>query len=326
MRVGVIGVGAMGQNHARVYADGPADLVGVSDPDVEVGRSVAKQFSTSHSADYRELLREDLDAVSVCVPTRLHARVARDAIGRGLHVLVEKPLADNVADAQGIVDTARAAGVVLAVGHVERHNPVVAQTKGALEAGAYGDLITVAARRVSSFPERVRDVGVIMDLGIHDLDVLRFLVGSPVRRVAALGGRRKHDAFEDHATILLDFENGVNGFVEVNWLTPLKVRKLALTCLESFVEVDYIAQTVTVSSSTPMPLNPFNLYHVPFEFDIRHVAIKREEPLRREIRDFLEAIEAKRDPLVTGEQAVETLRVVEAAVRSQSEGSVVEVA
>src|SRR5207244_3127702 len=155
---------------------------------------------------------------------------------------VAEPGAAAVPAASQIVDAAKRAGVTLAVGHIERHNPAIAVVKRHLQEGQYGDLVTATARRVSSFPGRVRDIGVVMDLGVHEIDILRYLVGAPVESVFALGGRKIHAAFEDHANILLRFQNGVHGFVEVNWLTPMKVRRLALTCLKNFVEVDYTEQ------------------------------------------------------------------------------------
>ncbi len=322
MKVGVIGVGSMGQNHARVLAE-MGELAGVADPDAKAGKAVSSRFGCPYFPDHKSLIASAVDAVSVCVPTNLHFSVGMDVIAAGRHLLVEKPLCDNVEDASKLVRAARAAGVVLAVGHIERHNPVVDSAKRHLEAGTWGQLITAGARRVSNFPDRVRDVGVIMDLAIHDVDVLRYLVGSPVASVFAVGGRQRHEAFEDHATILLSFADGVNGYVEVNWLTPMKVRKLSLTCLRNFVEIDYTAQAMTISSSTLGPLDPANLYQVPLDFDIRHVNLRKEEPLRREIQDFLNAVKEKREPKVNGEDAVETLRVLEAAAESQRAGKVV---
>ncbi len=321
MRVGVIGVGAMGQNHARVYSE-IADLVAIADPDEKAGGRAMNRFSTDYFASYQDLLKESLDAVSVCVPTQYHVPVALDAIRAGVAVLVEKPLAPTVAEAQKIVKAAKEAGVVLAVGHVERYNPATAVVKRQMDAGTFGDLITVSSRRVSSFPTRIRDVGVIMDLAVHDIDVMRYLVSSPVETVYALSGRRVNERFEDHANILLRFANGVNGFLEVNWLTPMKVRRLDLTCLRNFVEVDYIEQSITVSSSTLGTLDPFNLYQVPLEHHSQKIHVRKEEPLKRELEDFLAAIREKRPPLVTGEDAVETLQVAEAAIRSHETGAV----
>ena len=324
MRVGVIGVGAMGQNHARVYSE-IADLVGVADPDVKAGGAASNRFTTSFFPEYKGLLKEPLDAVSVCVPTNQHAKVALDVIAKGINLLVEKPLAGSVEEARAIVKAADREGVTLAVGHVERHNPVVAVIKRGLAAGDYGELITIAARRVSSFPPRVRDVGVVMDLGVHDIDILRYLVASPVRSVYALSGRRVHEQFEDHANLLLRFESGVHGFIEVNWLTPMKVRRLSLTCQRNFVEVDYTEQSVTVSSSTLGALDSSNLYQIPLEHHSQRIQVRREEPLRIELEDFLAAIREHRSPLVGGADAVETLRVVEAAIESHRRGQVVEI-
>jgi UDP-N-acetylglucosamine 3-dehydrogenase len=323
MRVGVIGVGSMGQNHARVYSE-IADLVAIADVDVKAGGLVSNRFSTSQYTDPEDLLKEDLDAVSVCVPTEHHAKVALAAIRARVPILVEKPLAPSVGEAREIVEAARRAGVTLAVGHIERHNPAIAAVKRHLQEGQYGELVTITARRVSSFPGRVRDIGVVMDLGIHEIDVLRYLVASPVESVFGLGGRKVHASFEDHANVLLRFQNGVHGFVEVNWLTPMKVRMLALTCLKNFVEVDYTDQSVTVSSSTLGPLDSFNLYQIPLEHHTQRVHVRKEEPLKRELLDFLDAIRNKRPPLVTGEDAVETLRVAIAATESYRSGKLVQ--
>lgn len=330
MRVGVIGVGMMGQNHARVYSE-IADLCGIADPNVKQGGAVLNRLQLSASPinyfpDYRALLKEDLDAVSVCVPTNLHTKVALDAIHAGIDLLVEKPLALTVGAAQKIVDAAEHAGVTLAVGHVERHNPAVALVKRQLDAGDFGRLITISARRVSSFPTRVRDVGVILDLGVHDIDVMRYLVGSRVETVYALSGQRVRGRFEDHANILIRFRDGVHGFLEVNWLTPTKVRNLALTCEKSFVELDYTDQSVTVSSSTLGRLDPFNLYEIPLEHHVRRVHVRKEEPLRLELVDFLAAVKDRHPPLVTGRDAIETLRVIEAAIYSRELGHAISLA
>ncbi|TLZ50454.1 MAG: Gfo/Idh/MocA family oxidoreductase [Methanobacteriota archaeon] len=308
MRVGVVGVGSMGQNHARVYSE-IGQLVGVVDADAAVGQRVATRTKSKYCATVDELVEAGVEAASVAVPTNLHRKVAEELIDAGVHVLVEKPLASTVGEAQKLVRRAEDAGVVLA--------------KQALRAGEFGDLVTASARRVSSFPDRIRDVGVIMDLGIHDVDVLRFIVGTPVESVYASGGRRVHKTFEDHATILMNFGNGVTGFVEVSWLTPMRVRKFALTCSKNFVEVDYTEQSVLISSSTLERYDPSDLYRVSFHYDTRQVAVQKEEPLKRELQDFLAAVEGKRPPLVTGEDAIQTLRVCEAAVRSQREKKLV---
>ena len=324
LKVGVIGVGSMGQNHVRVYSE-IADLLGVADPDAKAGSRVSDRFAVNYYPDYRTMLREGVQAVSVCVPTSLHFQVAKDVVAAGVHLLVEKPLCATLPEAEELTGLARDAGLVLAVGHVERHNPAVGFVQRSLREGTWGGLITMSARRVSSFPERVRDVGVILDLAVHEVDVLRYLAGSPVRTVYALGGKRKHEHFEDHANILLEFQNGVSGFIEVNWLTPMKVRKLALTCERNFVEIDYTTQSAVISSATVLPHDASNLYQIPFEYYFNSVSLKKEEPLKKELEDFLDAVRTKRAPLVTGRDAVETLRVAEAAMRSHRGGGRIEI-
>lgn len=325
MRVGVIGVGSMGQNHARVYSD-VAELVGVCDKDAQTGKAVAQRFGTSYYASPRALLSLDLDAVSIATPTSTHLDIAREAIEAGVPAIVEKPFTGDVEEARELTRLARDQGVLLAAGMIERHNPVVAYAHKAVQEDAYGKVITVSSRRVSSFPTRVRDLGVLMDLGTHDIDIMRYLLNTDVVQVYSEVGRERHDVFEDRAIALLTFASGVSGVVEVNWLTPMKVRRLALTCSNNFVEVDYIEQALEISSSTLKDYEPSDLFRAPFEYDVRRVALEKEEPLKREIEDFLRAVEGRGTPLIDGEEAVETLKVVTAATESHRRGVPVEVA
>ncbi len=323
MKVGVVGVGSMGKNHARIYSE-IANLVGVADTDENAGKTLADRLGTEYYRDHNELMKAGVEAVTIATPTALHSSISRGFIEAGIHVLIEKPICSAVDESIELVEMAKDRGVVLAVGMVERHNPVVEFAKKAIENGEYGKVITATARRVSSFPERIKDVGVILDLGIHDVDVMRHLVGSEVESVFCSGGKYKHD-FEDYANILLNFKSGVSGFIEVNWLTPMKVRKLNLTCTKNFVELDYPSQSIEISASTLREYDPFNIYRSHYEFDSRQVRLKKQEPLRRELEDFLGAIEEKRAPLVTGEDAVMSLRVALAAVESQKTGKRVDI-
>jgi UDP-N-acetylglucosamine 3-dehydrogenase len=319
MRVGVIGVGSMGQNHARILSE-KGVLASVSDIAPEVSKAVGEKYSVKYHIDFREMLKSDVDAVVIVTPTSTHEKIASEAIRAGKHVLLEKPMTGNSKTLRGLVELARKADVVLAGGFTERYNPVVSFAKQSLQGGVYGELITAATRRVSSMPSRVRDVGVIMDLGVHDIDVVQYVVGKPARSVYALAGQGKGMKYEDHANMLIDFEGGTTGFIEVNWLTPMKVRKLALTCSKNFVEVDYMDQAALVCSSTFKPVEGGNLYNVPLEFDVRRVSLKKEEPLKRELADFLSSAAGGKEPLVSGENAIQTLRIAEAALESVRSG------
>ena len=320
LNVGVIGVGMMGQNHARVYSE-IANLVGIADPDEKKLSEVSKKFQVKGYEHFNDLLeRKDLEAVSVSSPTSTHFEVAKAAIEAKKHVLIEKPMGGGLKEARELVANAKRKGVVLAVGFIERHNPVVGFTKDLIQRRQFGDVISISSRRVSSFPLRVKDVGVILDLGIHDIDVIRYLLGSKVKSVYTLADGTGATEFEDHANILLEFENGVFAFCEVNWLTPMKVRKVSLTCSENFVEMDYIKQTLQISSSTIKKIDTSNLYRIPQEYEERKVEIERREPLKNELSDFLEAIEHDRDPLISGEEGVRTLKIAHAAMLSAKKG------
>lgn len=320
LNVGVIGIGLMGQNHARVYSE-IANLIGITDPDDEILGEVSKRFNVEGYNHFKDLLAlKDLDAVSISSPTSTHFEVTKAAIEAGKHVLVEKPMGGELEKAKELVAKAKEKGVVLAVGYIERHNPVVGITKKLIEKKEFGEVISVSSRRVSSFPSRIKDVGVILDLGIHDIDVIRYLLGSKVRSVYTLAGETGKKEFEDHANILLEFDNDVFAFIEVNWLTPMKVRKVSLTCSQNFVEMDYINQNLIISSSTIKKLDAGNLYRIPQEYEERKIEVERREPLKNELSDFLDAIEKGKEPLISGEEGVRTLGIAHAAMQSAQEG------
>jgi len=304
LKIGVIGLGSMGKNHARVCSEiENVDLVGVADVDKETVKNIAKKFDTKAFFDYKELLPK-IDAAIVSTPTVTHYNIAMDLLNVGKHVLVEKPICNNVEKAKQLVNKAEKEGLVLAVGHIERHNPAVKYVKNSLDDKRYGELVTIASKRVSNLPGRIRDVGVIFDFGVHDIDVMRYLAGE-VESVYARAGRfNKNIDYEDHANIVLNFENGICGIVEVNWLTPMKIRKIFLTCSQSFVEADYISQSVTTSSSSFNQINEMNLYHIPIQYNINEVALEKREPLRNEIEDFINSIERGKKPLATGEDGL----------------------
>lgn len=322
-KLGVVGVGAMGRHHVRV-ASSVGELVGISDLNVNIGKPMAEKYGTSFFKDYNDLFKQDLDGVVIVTPTNFHKDVALAAIEHGLNVLVEKPIAPSVEDGQAIVDAAADAGVTLAVGHIERHNPIVKFTNEHLMAGLLGTPINMSSRRVSMFPARVRDVGVILDFSVHDIDTIRFLAHSEVVKVAAMAGRFKHEKAEDYANILMEFESGLQGHVEVNWHTPMKVRKIFLTCEKGYAEMDYINQTLKVStSSLPKPDDFPNTFNMPVEFQKREYRVKAEEPLKLEHLDFINAFEKGQKPLVTGEDGVSVIKIAIAAIESYQKGEVI---
>ena len=322
-KIGIIGSGSMGKNHVRVCTElETVELFGVADTDKITAKKVAEKFGTKAFLDYRELLPE-IDAAIVATPTVTHHKIAMDLLNNGRHVLVEKPICDSIEKAEELMKKAEKEGLILAVGHIERHNPAVKFVKDLTQSKRIGELITLTSKRVSNLPGRIRDVGVIFDFGVHDIDVMRYLAGEVESVYARAGKFNDMIKYEDHANIVLNFENGICGIVEVNWLTPMKIRKLFLTCSENFVEVDYINQSVTISSSSFKQINESDLYNVPIQYNMNEVALEKKEPLKNEIEDFVDAIERNKKPLATGEDGVMALKIAEAAIASYKSGRAV---
>lgn len=325
LKIGVIGLGSMGRNHARVCSElNGVDLVGVCDVDSGAVNVVAERFNTKAFVSYHDLLRL-VDAVIIATPTRTHFDITNSALSSGKHVLVEKPICNTIKNAEDIVKKAESENLVLATGHIERHNPAVAFIKEGIQKNRFGDIISLSSKRVSNLPGRIKDVGVILDFGIHDIDVMRFLSGEIKSVYAKAGMYNKKISYEDHATILLNFENDVCGVVEVNWLTPIKIRRLSLTCSKQFVEMDYINQSITMSSSSFKVVDEMDLYNVPMQFTKNHIGLEKKEPLKNEIRDFIEAIKTDKKPLASGYDGIMALRIAQTALRSFKTGDVIKV-
>lgn len=305
INVGVIGVGAMGYNHARVYYRlKNANLMAVSDIMKGTLQKVANKYDTVGYVDYENLLEiPEIEVVSVCVPTTHHYRVVMDALEHDKHVLVEKPIAFTLEEAEEMVKTARKRGLKLGTGHVERFNPAVQKARELIENDVIGDVVSASAKRVGPFPPRIKDVGVTIDLAIHDLDVMHYLFSEPVAEVyAVMGSILEKCEYEDHAEIMTKFKSGITGILEVNWLTPYKRRKLAITGTDGIINVDYIDQRLDVYGK--------------FAQD---VDIKHEEPLKNEIKSFLMSVINDEEPEITGEDGIYALRTVLAAMKSARE-------
>ena len=304
VNVGVIGVGAMGYNHARVYYRlENANLVAVSDVSERTLKKVCKKYDTKGYNDIEDLLNDpEIEVVSVCVPTTHHYDVVMKAIEHGKHVLVEKPIAFTEEEAEGMIKAAKEKGVILGTGHVERFNPAVQKAKELIENDVIGDVVSASAKRVGPFPPRIKDVGVAIDLAIHDLDVMYYLFDEEVEQVyATMGSILDKCEYEDHAEIMVNFED-VTGILEVNWLTPYKRRQIEITGTDGIISVDYIDQSLDV--------------HGKFAQDIQ---INHEEPLKEELNSFLECIVNGEKPVITGEDGLNALRMVLAANKSSKE-------
>ena len=241
-RIAVVGLG-FGAVHARVLGEMESvDLIAICDVDRARLAAVGRGRSVALYEDYRAMLdQERLDAMVVAVPTRLHEEVALAAIRAGVKaILVEKPIAPTLSDARRLADAAEAAGVQLMAGHVERFNPAIAALREQVRAGAAGNVLQISARRLGPFAARVRDVSVVHDLALHDIDVMRFILGLEVERVFAESRSSVRTPFEDGIAGLLRFgPDGPVGLIDVNWLTPKKVRDLWLLGERGLFIADY---------------------------------------------------------------------------------------
>ncbi len=309
MRVGVIGAGVMGENHIRIYSQMPGvDLVGIADVDKKRVESLSKQYSTQGFLDYKELLKHDLDAVSIVVPTTLHKKVGLETIASGTNLLVEKPFADTLENAEAITRAAEAENLKLMVGHIERFNPAVIKMKELIDSGELGQVVSISTRRVGPYNPRIRDVGVILDIGVHDIDIISYLYKSPVSEVYAIAGKVIH-TFEDHATIMLRFEGDKAGTVETNWLTPQKTRNFTVIGTDGVGYGDYIDQKVFVYDNNW----------------VKEAKVEKKEPLRNELENFLKACQNGGLPLTTGEDGIHALQVALASIESYRNRSVVKI-
>src|SRR5438105_7303030 len=296
LRVGVVGVGVMGSNHARVFAGLPGtELVGVADPDRKQAEFVARTLGCAAVADVRELLERDVDAVTIAAPTHLHRDIALKCIARGVHVMVEKPIASSVDEGREIISAARRAGMTLMVGHVERFNPAVEAIK---EAILGEDILSIAITRVGPFPPRMSNVGVVIDLAVHDIDLIRWFTDSDIVEVqpqlsSAVAER------EDIALLQFRTASGVLAHINTNWLTPFKARTVHVATRKKYVMGDLLTRQVTECFG----------FQPDGSYSMRHLSVGHAEPLRAELAAFVGAIHNAAPPAVTGEEGVASLEI-----------------
>jgi len=308
LKVAVIGCGSWGYHHARVYTELPhASLEAVVDINPERIQKISRMFHCKGYTSPVKMFKDiQVEAVSICTPTITHYELAHLALMENKHVLVEKPMTNTSAEARKLTEIARKNDVFLSVGFIERYNPAVQESKKMVTKGDIGDVLIAHAKRVTRRPIRVGDIGVIKDLGIHDIDIINHIMGDPPEKVYATLGNHNH-CFEDYANVILSYKGGRSGFIETNWLTPKRVRSLIITGTEGIIELEYTSQELKLEKNDHI-YQPLNGY---------------KEPLFLELSDFTSAILEKRSPLVTGEEGLQALKVCEAALESSKTGSVV---
>ncbi|MBU0599728.1 Gfo/Idh/MocA family oxidoreductase [bacterium] len=288
INVGVIGTGHMGEYHVRTYSEIPnVNLIGVVDPDEERVNKIAKRYNVQAYTNYRKIL-DQVEAVTIAVPTYLHYEVAKEFLKAKVHVLLEKPMTEDLSQAQELTDLAISKKVILKVGHVERFNAAVGELKNIVT-----NPIFIECRRLGPYNGRINDTGVVLDLVIHDVDIVLNLVNSPVKNIN-VAAQSVVSSYEDIANIQMVFENGCIANITASRVTENKIRTLAITQKEAYIYLDYANQDLHIhrQASSKYILSREMLRYKQESF-IERLFVHRDNPLKLELKDFIECILTK---------------------------------
>jgi len=323
LRVALVGAGQMGRHHARVVSESDAaELVAIVDRD-ESAEAVATLRHAPLLRSLDDLLAgEPPDLAIVAIPTEAHAAATTQLLEAGVHVLVEKPIAATTEEAEQLIELATLRNRVLSVGHVERFNPAVRALRDRLRTNDLGRVFQVHTRRLSPFPARVGDTGVAFDLATHDLDLMCELAGLPVR-LSAESDRKAHRSHEDLLAAIIRFDTGVIGLLEANWLTPTKVRQLAVTGERGMFVVDYLNQHLTLyeNAHESESWSTLDVFDGVTEGNVVRFAIPRVEPLHAQLHAVLTAVRGGEVEYVDGQAGLRALRLALAVVKAGSSGA-----
>lgn len=304
MKVVQIGTGGWGKNHTRILAQ-LGVLTAVCDTDEKRAKEYGEKYSINHYNSVDSLLdSEEFDAAFVCTPTSTHSKIASQLIQAKKNVFVEKPMTYLSEEGEDLLELAKRNKVLLTCGYIERFNPAVATVKELVQSKKFGDLVMLEFHRESRMPLHIKDVGIIYDTSVHDIDTAMWLFDDTPEVVFARAGQIKHE-HEDFASIMLGFKNNKVAIISSNWITPTRVRNFNAVCTEAIISSDFISQEVKIEKSddTEIP---------------RH---EKQEPLLREIESFLGAIEGKNELIVKPQQAVNVTKIAEAALLSSQKGT-----
>lgn len=295
LKVGVIGVGVMGAEHARVYSTlKGCQLVGVYDNYKNLSKKVARKLGVTSFQNLDDLLRE-VKAVSICTPTTTHFEVATKALNHKVAVLIEKPITSSVEEAEKLIKQAKENRTVLSVGHIERFNPVIEILKKRLEKQK---VISINITRMGPIPPRIKDVGIILDLGTHDIDLIRFLTNSRFEKISSVFSS-KANKFEDAAILSFQMKNKTIASIIMNWYTPYKVRQIEIATMDKLLVGNLMSQQVVEYSN----------YDGSGSYVTKNLPVKYTEPLQEELSSFVQAVTANKKPRVSGSDGTEAIRI-----------------
>jgi UDP-N-acetylglucosamine 3-dehydrogenase len=306
LKIAVIGTGGWGKNHVRVLSD-LGVLCAICDSDENRVLSISKKYKINSYSNLKELFEKepDLDACIVCTPTKTHFSIALEIIKRKINVFVEKPLSFSSVECEELTKLSNRHGVILTSGYIERFNPAIQDLKKIIEENTCGELLMMEFHRENRMPLHIKDVGIIYDTSVHDIDTALFIFDSKPTVVFARSGKRFHSS-EDFATIMLGFHDQKVAIIASNWITPKKVRRFSAVCSEGIITGDFITQEIKIDDETKtvIPRRQF------------------QEPLTLELKNFLQAVSGKKTKfLVSPEDATAVTKIAEAALISSNTGA-----
>lgn len=309
-KVAVIGVGNMGQHHVRIYSRlKGVKLVAVCDVDEKRGREIADKYKVLFFKNYKDLFSLKIDAVSIAVPTKFHKEAACAFLKRNIHVLLEKPISDTLDSGKEILETAKKSKAKITIGHVERFNPAVTALENIINQNKLGRIISITARRVGVFPPNVRDANVFLDLAVHDIDIINHLIQQQPIEIYRHSIKTHTATQEDAGEIFLIYKDAA-AFIQVNWITPVKIRTLSITGTNGYAELDYISQTLILHhAKIEKKISSFSEFLKFSNPKIENLKIIKAEPLKMEIQSFIDCIVNNKNPIVTAEEALRDLEI-----------------
>jgi UDP-N-acetylglucosamine 3-dehydrogenase len=303
LRIIQIGTGGWGKNHVRILSQ-LGVLVAVCDTDFQKSKEYGEKYSVNHYESLDELLSsEEFDGAFVVTPTSTHTEIAKKLLEAKKHVFVEKPMTYKSEDGEKLAKLAEKNKVILTCGYIERFNPAVEVVKKMVKEKKFGDLVMLEFHRENRIPLHIKDVGIIYDTSVHDIDTANWLFDDMPQVIFARAGKIKHE-HEDFASIMLGYKNDKVAIISSNWITPKKIRKFNAVCTEAIITSDFISQEIIVEKDE----------------ESKTIQNEKQEPLLLEIKSFLEAIEGKNELVVKSQEAVNVTKIAEAALLSSQKG------
>ena len=296
LKAAVIGIGNMWGNHVRTYNEiDSIDLVAIADLNEVLGNEMSEKYWVKYYKSYEQMLEEnEIDIVSIVVPTKFHFSVAKYCIDKGVHILLEKPITLDIKEGEELLSIAEKKGINMLVWHIERFNPAVQKVKQMIDAWELWDITAITARRIGGLPPQIRDANIVVDLSIHDIDIANYLTGKIPKEVTIHKKKNHLEEREDSAEIFMKYDT-VSAYIQTNWVSPVKMRKLTVTGSDWYLEMDFISQKIEFYKSNYEKFKEKNSNYTDYimkfaDPDKIDISVWKKEPLKEEILFLTNAI------------------------------------